>query len=125
MKTRAAEKRQRREDEREALRAMHAAVWARNLRLTCDRFAPAGRCDGCGCTFRHVSEGEMDHWISKAQGGPNEADNSWRLCGPYRNDCHRRKTDNLPPPGGGTWDAVRQAYCTQAGIPYVARRKVR
>jgi 5-methylcytosine-specific restriction endonuclease McrA len=113
-------------EESAAMAKMHHACFQWNLLHTTEAGAPNGRCDcGCGAAFRSATEGELDHWIERSQGGPDRRENGWRLL----SDCHFRKTNNLPPvgaPGGSkaraTWNARRLAYCRRASIPFVERR---
>lgn len=105
-------------EERQAIAAMRFDVWRLNLVLTGGRTAPAGACDaGCGRAFRHPEEGELDHWISRSQGGKHEAVNGWRCCPA----CHADKTANQP--SVAAWNVRRAAYCERAGVPFVARRE--
>lgn len=108
----------------DAVKVMWAGVMAWNLANTRGPGAPAGRCDcGCGTPFRHATDGEVDHWIEKSQGGEDHRENGWRLISEH----HRMKTDREPPPGDGppTWNERRADYCRRAGIEFVERKEGR
>lgn len=98
------------EQEDAAKLAMHDEVWEWNL-------AHGSRCDcGCGYLFRHIEEGECDHWIERSQGGEHTRANGWRL----RSECHHAKTANEP--SRQDWNLRRADYCIAAGILYIERR---
>lgn len=110
----------------EARKAMWAAVLAWNIVQTRGPGAPRGRCDcGCGAAFRHATDGEVDHWVERSQGGEDTRENGWRIT----TDCHWRKTNNRPPVGAdersdarAAWNERRAAYCVRADVPFVPRR---
>jgi 5-methylcytosine-specific restriction endonuclease McrA len=100
--------------------SMRAAVWAWNLTNTSDPTAPHGRCDcGCGYTFRHAEDGELDHW----KGGSSREhtrENGWRI----RRECHEQKDGRRRLPfGAAPFNYRRKAYCARAGIPFVPRKE--
>ena len=111
----AAKRKAKRVNRRDARMAMHDGVWQMNLILTADPTAPHGRCDcGCGYSFRHVNDGECDHWIERSQGGPDTPANGWRLAV----NCHNAK-------GAGDredWNFRRRQYCYRAAVPFIERR---
>lgn len=109
-------------EQEEAIRRMHGEVWLWNLTHTKSSSAPCGRCDcGCGYAFRHLEEGELDHWKGRRGPDAHTRPNGWRL----RVRCHEEKDGRRPrAPGSPTFNERRRAYCERAGIPFVPRKEL-